>query len=70
MVAEERRRKQRNSSALEKHMKERNESLDFISIKHGYDMVMALEDIQSELKSYCAELKSYREQDQIHIDMP
>ena len=43
-------------------MKEINESLDLISRKHGYDMVMALEDMQSELKSY-------REQDQIHIDM-
>ena len=70
MVAEERRRKQRNSSALETHLKEINESLDSISTKHGYDMVMVLEDIQSELKSYRAELKSYCEQDQIHIDMP
>ena len=47
---------------MKEKWKEKNESLDLISRKHGYDMVMALEDIQSELKSYC-------EQDQIRIDM-
>ena len=63
MVTEERRRKQKISFALEKNMKEINESLDLISRKHGYEIVMALEDIQSELRNYRAELKSYREQD-------
>ena len=50
MVTEERKRKQKISSALEKNMKGINESLDLISRKHGYEIVMALEDIQSELK--------------------
>ena len=63
MVTEERKRKQKISSALEKNMKGINESLDLISRKHGYEIVMALEDIQSELKNYRAELKSCREQD-------
>ena len=63
MVTEERRRKQKISFALEKNMKEINGSLDLISRKHGYEIVMALEDIQSELRNYRAELKSYREQD-------
>ena len=63
MVTEERKRKQKISSALEKNMKGINESLDLISRKHGYEIVMALEDIQSELKNYRAELKSYGEQD-------
>ena len=63
MVTEERKRKQKISSALEKNMKGINESLDLISRKHGYEIVMALEDIQSELRNYRAELKCYREQD-------
>ena len=63
MVTEERRRKQKISSALEKNMKGINESLDLISRKHGYEIVMALEDIQSELRNYRAELKCYRKQD-------
>ena len=63
MVTEERRRKQKISFALEKNMKEINESLDLISRKHGYEIVMALEDTQSELRNYRAELKSYHEQD-------
>ena len=63
MVTEERKRKQKISSALEKNMKGINESLDLISRKHGYEIVMALEDIQSELKNYHAELKSYLEKD-------
>ena len=63
MVTEERKRKQKISSALEKNRKGINESLDLISRKHGYEIVMALEDIQSELKNYRAELKSYGEQD-------
>ena len=61
MVTEERKRKQKISSALEKNMKGINESLDLISRKHGYEIVMALEDIQSEPKYYRAELKCYRE---------
>ena len=66
MAGAERKRKKIRSSALEKNMKEINESLDLISRTHCYELVMAVEDIQSELKTY----REQMHKDQIHIVMP
>ena len=66
MAGAERKRKRIRTSALEKNMKEINESLDLISRTHCYELVMAVEDIQSELKTYREQIHK----DQIHIVMP
>ena len=66
MAGAERKRKKIRSSALEKNMKEINESLNLISRTHCYELVMAVEDIQSELKTY----REQMHKDQIHIVMP